>query len=837
MTSVLMGRRAELAAAVDAVRGEGGALHVVGEAGYGKTRFVDELVADPAVRGRRVVRGVCQPPPVGAFAFGPVVDGLRAVVAGHGSAPLNPITGVLRPLLPEVAESLPPVPDCVADPTDRHLVLRAMRELLVASGPVLLVVEDAHWADADTNALLRFLISTAADRVTVVLTYRPGRCGVPGTRVDLGPLTREDLLEHVDLEDVDALLAHTGGVPYLVAATVRGGVSVPAAAGDDLEARLAGAGADARAVVVAAAVVGVPTSAQVLARVGGVSGGRDAVVAALRAGALAEHGPDAFAVANGVYQRVLRDGLTGLERIELHRRALRALRGVPGIDGRVLAEHARLAGRLGDWVAHAEAVGTVDALAGVLAEPAVPAQDLCRLAVRYAREVDTEGLPVLTRLVLDDRLTDAARAQVRLGRGLLLVRGGAVEGVAEVERAVADLPEESAARGMVVLATPTLGRRPVAENVVWMDRAERVLAAAAHIRGPLLPAVAANRLHTADPVAWDMIAMVPEPSPAVAEAAAWTGHHGLAREHARAGSPVELVLDFHSGQWSGLAERAASSGTAEGSLVLAWLALATGDWSAAEENLAAIPADASVPVVLAAHAAAIRMWLHRDRPEEVEEAVRQGLDLLRCKGNWAWAGEVVPAAVTAHRRAGRADQARELTAEFLRHTATMNLPSTVADECQALVAEAEGDQKAAAEFYTRARRSSPRYSATRHTESAARCRLPSPAAATDLLTLVDYLGHLGATLDANRCRQLLRDNGAIPHLRRGHRSYGDQLSPREREVVRLLAQHRSNQDIADVLFLSRRTVEQHVANVLRKLHLTSRHEVTKTYADMPATAS
>ncbi|SES21265.1 helix-turn-helix transcriptional regulator [Actinokineospora terrae] len=858
MTGVLVQRRAELVTAVGAVRAAGAPLHVVGGAGHGKTRFVDELLADPAVRDRRVVRGVCQPPSVGAFAYGPVVDGLRVAVAEIGAVRLNPVVGVLRAVLPEVAELLPPMPDCVDEATARHLVFRAVRELLVALAPVVLVVEDAHWADEDTRALLRFLTSTVADRVAVVLTYRPGcgSLGVPGTRVDLAPFTREELDPLVP--DADALLAHTGGVPYLVAA----GFSVPVAAYDDVATRLDGVCADARAVVVAAAVVDVPVSTQVLARIGGVSGGRDAVVAALRTGVLVEHAPDAFRVANGVFRRVVYDELTGPERVESHRRALRALRGMPGVSPRVLAEHARLGGRLGEWVEQVEAViaaardsavgaggstvatgdsAVVEAIEPLLAEPALPAADLCRLAVRYAGVVGAEGLPVLTKLVGDARLTESARAEVRLGRGLLLVRAGVYEGVGEVRRAVAGLRPEVAARGMVVLAAPTLGSRSLEENLEWMDRSERVLAR--YPEGPgrttLLAAVATNRLHTADPVAWDMLAMVPAQADAadhraIAEAACWIGHRDLARAHLRrAPGPTALVLDFHSGHWSGLAARAASSRSAEGALVLAWLALATGDWEGAEQNLAAISADAIVPVLLAAHATAIRMWLHRDRSEEVDDAVKLGLGLLRDKGNWAWAGEILPAAVTALCRLGRLDDARGLVAELLRCTASMNLPSTVADECRGLVAEAEGDVETAAAHYLLARQDSPRYTAARHAESAARCRLRThrTAATADLLTLVDTLEHLGATLDANRCRHLLRDNGSIPHLRRGRRSYGDQLSPRERDVVRLLAQHRSNQDIADVLFLSRRTVEQHVANVLRKLHLDSRHEVARAFPD------
>ncbi|WP_370343426.1 helix-turn-helix transcriptional regulator [Catenulispora sp. MAP5-51] len=57
---------------------------------------------------------------------------------------------------------------------------------------------------------------------------------------------------------------------------------------------------------------------------------------------------------------------------------------------------------------------------------------------------------------------------------------------------------------------------------------------------------------------------------------------------------------------------------------------------------------------------------------------------------------------------------------------------------------------------------------------------------------------------------------------RGRRGYGTELSPREIEVARLLADSAANQDIADALGLSPRTVERHVTNVLKKLHTTRR---------------
>ncbi|MGZ3145324.1 response regulator transcription factor [Lentzea chajnantorensis] len=84
---------------------------------------------------------------------------------------------------------------------------------------------------------------------------------------------------------------------------------------------------------------------------------------------------------------------------------------------------------------------------------------------------------------------------------------------------------------------------------------------------------------------------------------------------------------------------------------------------------------------------------------------------------------------------------------------------------------------------------------------------------------------LGATVDAARCRHRIRSTGATTPSHRGRRGYGDDLSPREQDVARLLAGGHTNREIAQALFLSRRTVEEYVVKVRRKLNARSRHDV------------
>jgi DNA-binding NarL/FixJ family response regulator len=67
----------------------------------------------------------------------------------------------------------------------------------------------------------------------------------------------------------------------------------------------------------------------------------------------------------------------------------------------------------------------------------------------------------------------------------------------------------------------------------------------------------------------------------------------------------------------------------------------------------------------------------------------------------------------------------------------------------------------------------------------------------------------------------------LQRVARGERLPGSILSVREEEVVKLIAEGRSSQDIADLLVISIKTVERHRANILSKLEMRDRTQLTR----------
>lgn len=74
-------------------------------------------------------------------------------------------------------------------------------------------------------------------------------------------------------------------------------------------------------------------------------------------------------------------------------------------------------------------------------------------------------------------------------------------------------------------------------------------------------------------------------------------------------------------------------------------------------------------------------------------------------------------------------------------------------------------------------------------------------------------------------RALIREH--LEHARSGEASRSDPLTPREQEIVKLIAEAHTNDQIAGMLVISKKTVERHRANVLEKLGMSDRVELTR----------
>ncbi len=191
------GELARLRALMPLAEGEGRRVALLaGEPGSGKSRLVREFAASAAGDGALVLYGAADA--VVPTAYGPFVAALdrltRTIDAEELRAALGP-GGELTRLLPDLAARVGELPAPLeADPdTERLRLHTAVAELLAGVGrgrPLLLVLEDVHWADAPTLLLLRHLAQSAGDaRLLLLATFRDTEADVPpelaGTLADL----------------------------------------------------------------------------------------------------------------------------------------------------------------------------------------------------------------------------------------------------------------------------------------------------------------------------------------------------------------------------------------------------------------------------------------------------------------------------------------------------------------------------------------------------------------------------------------------------------------------------------------------------------------------------
>jgi DNA-binding CsgD family transcriptional regulator/tetratricopeptide (TPR) repeat protein len=219
-TPAFVGRAAELAAVVEAfgeaADGRGTTALVAGEAGVGKSRLVGEAGAHARRRGARVLVGQCLDLEEGGLPYAPLLDILRTLARDlspdEGAATLAPLRALLDP-------GGQPAPAAADGGSGNPLgqarlfeLLLTVIERLVASRPLVLVVEDLHWADRSTLDLVSLLASnTRSLPVLLVATYRsddvPPRHPLRGLAAELGRRGALQLtLERLGAGDVAELL-------------------------------------------------------------------------------------------------------------------------------------------------------------------------------------------------------------------------------------------------------------------------------------------------------------------------------------------------------------------------------------------------------------------------------------------------------------------------------------------------------------------------------------------------------------------------------------------------------------------------------------------------------
>ena len=206
-TGAFVGREqamAELCAALeDALEGRGRLVFLVGEPGIGKTRTAEELGAIARQRGARVYGGRCYEDD-GSPAFWPWVQVLRGCVRDVEPRQLASELGAaavdVAELVPELRQSLPhlPAPPALPPEQARFRLFDGVTRFLGAvarARPLVVVLDDLHWADKASLLLLQFLAREIRDaHVLLVGTYRDVelRRQHPLAQV-LGDLAREPL--------------------------------------------------------------------------------------------------------------------------------------------------------------------------------------------------------------------------------------------------------------------------------------------------------------------------------------------------------------------------------------------------------------------------------------------------------------------------------------------------------------------------------------------------------------------------------------------------------------------------------------------------------------------
>ena len=450
-----------------------------GEPGSGKSRLVREFATEASEDGALVLYGACDAQV--RTPYEPFVEALgqltRAIEPAELSAAVGAGAGDLARLLPDSGR---PPPAADADPdTERHRLHTAVTDLLAAITtvrPVVLVLEDVHWADAPTLLLLRHLARTGSARILLLATFRDTEADMPAmlaetladlrrydvVRLGLGGLSGEEVAEFLrsaaggasapELDDLaESIRELTDGNAFLVSELWRalvetGGVQVvgnsiqvtrsPAELGSPegvrevVSQRLSRLGPGTSDLLELAATAGAEFELDVVRRAAGL--GEPELLAALdeavRSGMIEELPAQGLECrfTHELVRRALYDRLSGPRRAELHLRVAEALEDAGGRSGRELAD-----------LAHHFAAAAPFGGSGRAAEYNVLAARAAVAALAFGEAA--AALRTALALGIED---PAERAEVLLELGHATHRGGKAPDALEAFTAVADIARE-----------------------------------------------------------------------------------------------------------------------------------------------------------------------------------------------------------------------------------------------------------------------------------------------------------------------------------------------------------------------------------------------------------
>ncbi len=499
------------------------------------------------------------------------------------------------------------------------------------------------------------------------------------------------------------------------------------------------------------------------------------------------------------------------------------------------------------------------------------------------------AIGILERTLQDPRLARGTRGELRLSLVRLRQLVGETSSTQqELIRAVQELQHRPrlAARAMAQLAGLGPSEGNGSESVVWLHRA---IEASGHqndtaVATEVQAAQAVVLLHRGDPAGWGVADELPwsagsreqrlelvRDSKYLAEAAMDLGHYRRAEAlldraerikeelgHGRFVVGLSIArtwIKWRTGRWEGLEvdARRIMEATPEApgmgvhaELLLGCLMLARGELKDAERSLysalSTVRCTQQLPGLAIATSELARTALSRGDLESANELCAVALGTVRANRPWVCISAVAPVAVDALLACGQAAEAERVAQRLAQTVRGRDAPAAGAalGLCRGAIAEAQGRHDVAERQFARAQRTwsklpSP-HEAARARERLGRCLLVTQEerGVNVLLGALEAFRALGASWDAARVSARLRAVGiSMPYpFRGGRRRYGPELSPREAEVARLAGMGQTNREIAAALFLSPRTVENHVASALRKLGLPSRKalasEPTKT---------